>query len=305
MEHTNCLVCGADRPEFLYSGFDRLFGIEGEFGLVKCGQCGFVYLNPRPTENEIENYYPKEYYSFQEWKKDVGILKHLCRRIKWKYLSVISLARPLGVPQFRKNSRILDFGCGSGEVLSILKNMGWQTYGVEKEESAAKYARSKGLDVDQRDLKSIHFPEDFFDVVRMRSVLEHLHQVPQILGEIHRILKNDGCLLLITPNVEGLPAKFFKERWYHSDVPRHLYHFTASSLTSFLKRQQFQIQSVRFLGSGGVLGSIDFWLNEKKNRHGMRLCRVRALRWVTFLLCEMWLNLFRSGDLIEVQARKT
>jgi SAM-dependent methyltransferase len=263
-----------------------------------------VYLNPILQEKDIGKYYPVSYYSFQKWTDKVGFFRAFYRKLKWRSLSLYNLSRAPGVPKFKKNGRLLDFGCGSGEVLSILKRIGWETHGVELNEEAVKYARSKGLDIFDKDIRSIHFPDDHFDVIRMRSVLEHLYDAPQIMGEIHRILKKDGNLLLICPNIQSFSSRLFKGRWYHLDLPRHLYHFSSISLVSFLKKQHFQFLSTRTCGSGGILGSLDYLLNEKKKRRGTRLLNNKILRVMFYFAFEFWVNRLRAGDLIEVQARK-
>jgi hypothetical protein len=58
------------------------------------------------------------------------------------------------------------------------------------------------------------------------------------------------------------------------------------------------------VGSGGFLGSLDYWINEKKGRSGTRLYKKRILRLLVFFLFEAWLNLLKSGDLIEARAQK-
>jgi SAM-dependent methyltransferase len=304
MEYTSCLVCGADEPEYFCSGYDRFLGTDGEFTLVRCARCGFVYLNPRPAENEMSKYYTGEYYSFQRWSEDVGLLKRLFRKMKWKSLSRIGPIRFAGVPKFIENGRILDFGCGSGEVLNVLKRLGWETYGIEIDTEAAEYARSKGLRVFDQDIRSIHFPDEYFDVVRMRSVLEHCHRASPFLDEVFRVLKKTGSLILVIPNIKSLEFKIFKNRWFHLDIPRHLYHFTPSTITSLLEKHGFQVPLVRFVGGGGILGSLDYILNENKNRYGTKLNKIKPLRTVSFFVCEFWINLFRQGDMIEVLALK-
>lgn len=305
MEHTNCLICDLDSPQILNSGYDRLLGLPGEFTVVTCSNCGFVYLNPRPAEREMKKFYPEEYYSFRRWTEDVGSLRAFYRNMKWKSLSRINATRFSGVPPFVENGKILDFGCGSGEVLNILKKVGWETCGVEIDKKAAEYARSMGLNVFSQDLRSIRFPDDYFDVVRMRSVLEHLHQAPVILEEIHRILKKRGRLLLIVPNIDSFEFKIFRSKWFPLDIPRHIYHFSSKSLAALLKKSCFNIEGLRYGGGGALLlGSIDYLLRHKKGKHGTNLTEKNFLRIPAFFLVEIWLNLLKIGNLMEIQARK-
>jgi len=306
MEHTNCLICDRDKTVDLFTGHDRLFGIDGFFNVVRCSRCGFVYLNPRPTIQEMRRYYPEHYYSLREWKEKIGFLRSRYRKLKWKDLSYGHITRFPGVPRFIPHGKILDFGCGSGEVLHIFRNMGWSAYGVEIDESAAEFARSRGLDVFHEDLKSIHFPDNHFDVIRMRSVLEHLHDVPAILDEFYRILKKGGQLLLIVPNIDSLEFKLFREKWYSLDIPRHIYHFSIKSLKNLLEKFRFHDLSFRTCGgSRSFLASIDYLLNEKRGSSGLRLANKIYLRIPAFLMFSLWLNILRCGNLIEAQAYKT
>jgi SAM-dependent methyltransferase len=306
MENTNCLICLADKPKILVPGHDRLYGIEGEFNVVECSECGFVYLNPRPTQIEMQKYYPEDYYSFQRWKENVGFIRFWYRKLKWDFLSRSSLTRFPAIPRFIPNGKILDFGCGSGEVLAILRSLGWQSSGIEINEKAARYARSKGLEVYTQDLKSVNFPDDHFDVVRIRSVLEHLHDVTGLLKEIHRILKSGGQLLLVVPNIESVEFKMFKENWFSLDIPRHLNHFSSKSLKNLLEKSKFKDVSFKYCGGGMLfLASIDYFLNEKRGTHGTRLANKKYLRIPSFFVLEMWFNVLRIGNLIEARAYKT
>ncbi len=304
MENTSCLICSSDDSEILYTGFDRLFGDDDVYNLVECRECCFIYLNPRPTQKELEKYYPPDYYSFKKWKQKTGLIKGIYRKAKWNYLNRFDGTRFMGVPEYKKNGRILDFGCGSGEVLGILKRFGWETYGVEKNEEAANFARSKGLEIYQHDIDSLDVPNDYFDVVRLRSVLEHLQEPSKILYKIHRVLKPEGQLLLIVPNIESLPAKIFKSRWYHLDIPRHLYQFSKNSLGRLLEKHSFRTVSTRSCGRGGILGSMDYRMNETRGSFGVRLYKSQPLRFITYVMIEFGLHLLRRGDLIEVRARK-
>jgi len=304
VEPTICIVCGANKAAYLYSSFDRLYGLPGKFHVVRCEKCGFVYLNPRLPDNEMKKFYPEQYYSFLEWKEKVNLLRTLYRKMKWKTLSRFNITRFPGVPKYKAQGRILDFGCGSGEILAILKKAGWETYGIEIDSAAAEYARSKGLEVYGQDIKSIGFPDEHFDVIRMSSVLEHLYDVPQILDEFHRILKKEGRILLVCPNIKSLSSRLFKERWFHLDLPRHLYHFSPATLVRLLNNHRFQVVSIRSCGSGGLLGSLDYLLNERKMSHGTKLFDIKILRFIIFIFFETWINRFRAGDLIEALARK-
>jgi len=89
-------------------------------------------------------------------------------------------------------------------------------------------------------LEEIEFPDDHFDAVTMWHVLEHVHDPRTVLSEVSRILKPNGILLVGVPNFGGFEARFFRDKWFHLDVPRHVTHLTKPSLKQALSANGFQ-----------------------------------------------------------------
>jgi SAM-dependent methyltransferase len=92
------------------------------------------------------------------------------------------------------------------------------------------------------DLFSARFPDRFFDVVTLYHVLEHTPDPLEICREVHRILKEDGFLVIQVPNRDSLQYRIFKKRWAAFDVPRDLYYFGAQTLRALVERSGFVIQ---------------------------------------------------------------
>ena len=162
MKNIACEVCGSDQYKFLFKGWDRIFGIPGEFNLVQCEECGLLFINPQPGEEVLKKHYPKAYYTprtsqYQEysWLRKRALEEYFGYGERSHSSKVISLFRkmvlwPLKVRcrnsiPFIPNGCLLDIGCGNGTELYKLKKMGWETYGVEMDEEASKRARSEGI----------------------------------------------------------------------------------------------------------------------------------------------------------------
>jgi SAM-dependent methyltransferase len=100
-------------------------------------------------------------------------------------------------------------------------------------------ARDSGLDVkvgvDQVPL------ERQFDCVTMWHSLEHMWDINATLARIGELLKPEGRLFIAVPDTGGLQARIFKHRWFHLDVPRHLYHFETNSLAYCLQSAGYAI----------------------------------------------------------------
>ena len=206
------------------------------FRLVRCKQCGLVFVNPRPLVEDLHGFYPPTYYSYTEKPSLMEVVDALIRIKKLQNLKKMRVSR-----------RILDIGCGKGLTLEGLRKKGWEVYGTELSEGSAKFARENlRLNVISKDLTDCRFPCEFFDVITLWHVLEHLPHPGSQLVEIHKRLKNDGILVIQVPDFGSPQQKLFEEKWFHLDVPRHLYHFEDNSLTKLLDITGYRVVKKKY-----------------------------------------------------------
>jgi 2-polyprenyl-3-methyl-5-hydroxy-6-metoxy-1,4-benzoquinol methylase len=140
----------------------------------------------------------------------------------------------------REAGRLLDVGCGDGDFAASMKRRGWEVYGTEFSSAARQLGEAKGVKVHQGDIASAHFPDDFFDVVTLWHVLEHVPEPAVELIEIQRILRPGGLLVLETPNIASMTFRFCGKSWFPLGIPGHLQHFTPQTLARFVKRAGFR-----------------------------------------------------------------
>lgn len=264
MERVICNLCGSSETTPLYQIPDwQLDHFDDLFTLVKCNECGLIYQNPRPGPSEIDRYYPDIYEHYQPriqnqpgqtlrtWMQDYGIRKR-CRFV---------LAH-------RSEGKLLDIGCSSGAFLLGMQAFpNWKVYGVEKNAYAAQLARQQvGTDIYCGTIEKAHYPEQFFDVITLWDVLEHLHHPLQALEEINRILKPNGLLVLRLPNAASRDAALFGPFWAGLDPPRHLYVFTPQTLQHMLQKSGFAIDTVQSnIGNyPNFVTSLRFWMTSRK-----------------------------------------
>ncbi len=267
MEEIACNVCQSDNHTALYEGRDRLHGLGGSFGLVKCQQCGLIYLNPRPTREDMGRYYPPDY---EPYAQGIEQAKGFLSGLDYRY----GVAKRCQMITRRKGpGRILDVGCGVGHFLNGMKLRSWQTFGTEVSKEAAAYARERfGLEVFVGELQEAEFPAAYFDAVTLWHVLEHLHDPLATLMEINRLLKDDGLLVFAIPNWDSVDARLFGKFWVGLDMPRHLYVFPRPALEEFLAKTGFKTVKARcFFGSHGAFAlSLRFFLEEKVPQRTLR-----------------------------------
>jgi 2-polyprenyl-3-methyl-5-hydroxy-6-metoxy-1,4-benzoquinol methylase len=271
----------------LYEGMrDRLFDAPGEWNLRRCpnGDCGLLWLDPMPTEEDIGKAY-EVYYTHGEESAagaptTLSLLHRAVRRIKQAYVDMefnaasSQLCRVLAVPIYLmpwyradlefplralsnpQKGRMLDVGCGSGALVELAARMGWNAEGIDVDPKAIESARRNCLTVHPGSLFDQHFPDAAFDLLISNHVIEHVHDPLPILRECRRILSPKGKLVVATPNAKSILHARFLANWFALDPPRHLHIFTPQSLRNLAVAAGFGDAEVRTTGRGAASTAI-------------------------------------------------
>lgn len=260
LEYTNCNLCGGDDTILLFEIQEKITGNKERYNVVKCKNCGLVYTNPRPSKKSIYKYYQEEsYYAYHPVKPHLKdkiknmvmeaggnypTVKNGLQRMLMKLFYFILKTHVSIIVPYIENGRVLDIGCGCGNLLLWLKQHGWETYGIDISPKAVEVANKRGLKVSHGELTDIKYEADFFDVIVVNQVLEHVHDPMGLLREIRRILKPKGLLIIGTPNIDSYESRIFGKFWSPYDIPRHLYHFSLLQLEKMLEKTSFKIEKV-------------------------------------------------------------
>ena len=202
------------------------FLTQEQFEILECDECKLLFTSPCPTPDKIGSYYKSEdYLSHNEEKK--GLFAKVYNKVK-----KINIKNKFKIATSGQQSAvsILDIGCGVGDFLLYAKEKGCNITGIEPSEDARKIAEKK-LDckiLSPEELQNI--PENSFDIVTMWHVLEHVADLQTEIYHLQRILKKDGRLVLALPNYKSYDAEYYKDKWAAYDVPRHLSHFSQTSI---------------------------------------------------------------------------
>jgi 2-polyprenyl-3-methyl-5-hydroxy-6-metoxy-1,4-benzoquinol methylase len=271
-----CLLCGNSGVTIYNEMRDRLHGAPGSWGLMRCPQCQFVWMNPSPHAMERGKLYGPNYYTHLSQKSANSLLRRSYENAKQVAFS--SILTTLGYSNAGKvnlgklackflshvgpllerasyeikwlygstRGRLLDVGSGSGAFLLRMKEEGWDVTGVDPDPHAiASAARQGAIDVRCGTLAEVKFPSDTFDAVTASHVIEHVADPVEVLNECRRILKPGGRLVLVTPNSESLACRWFGSSWFGWEVPRHLVVFTPKLLGQCAERAGLQIQELK------------------------------------------------------------
>ena len=210
-----------------------------------------------------------------------------------------------------QTGKLLDIGCATGIFLKSMQNIGWVTAGVETNAHAAEIARAEhGLDVRHGELRNNMFPPDYFDVVTMWDVLEHVSEPRITLGLIAESLVPGGWLLLRIPNPQGLEKRIFGNNWSGWDVPRHLTLFSEATLNTVLIETGFEPRWRA--GSSGQFAmlalSIRYFLASRNFKNSLFLKMFRGVPGLVMQLALsplLWLlNISKQSSVMTIAAQK-
>lgn len=305
-----CLLCGSLKTRKKYKAKDRMFGGEKNFDYYHCDNCSVCFLYPQPSFEELKKYYPSsKYYSYVDDRgKDFFgrirsyLIHNYYRDNFFSKLFSSVVANVPGIPSL-PIGKILDVGCGSGETLSLLKEIGWDVYGIDIDSRAIQIAKKKGINAFVGGYKVINnFPKNYFDAIRLYHVIEHIDNPDYALKLIYSRLKQGGQIIMGTPNYSSLVRKIFGTYWYNLDAPRHLFLFSPENLIKLGKKNGFVNPAVDYFAAGGILGSIQYVISEKLKRKINLLSDVFLV--LLFFIPEVITNKFSVGDIFILRMYK-
>jgi len=326
LENVSCNLCGKLKTDFILEVVDNTIGQEQKFNVVRCKSCGLVYVNPRPSQNEIAQYYPEDSYYSYSFRDDTTLKRRIRNYVIeeqggylhsgkdslmvcliGKIVATLTKNQVLMFVPSIPNGKALDIGCGCGELLLWLKKHGWsEVHGVEMSKGAVDLAHKHSLNVYCGELVHAHYPDRHFDFIVMNQVLEHMHDPMLTLKEVHRILKPDGQLLVGVPNFGSYEnAVLGKHQSILKEVPRHLYHFTQKTMTQMLDESGFRIN--RTAGKTFFIPSVNkqslklVFNNESNAKFLSAVCRIYAERPLRYMLTR---NKEAFGQLFTFYANK-
>jgi 2-polyprenyl-3-methyl-5-hydroxy-6-metoxy-1,4-benzoquinol methylase len=235
--NTPCDLCEGEKVEEL-SQKDR----DGSYlRTVICQHCGLVYSDPRPTSEELREYYEKLYRldyksSFQPKPK------HIFRAGK----VAVNRFRKI-LPNLQPKCRILDVGAGGGEVVYVLRAMGYEARGIEPNEGYAQFASTVlGLPIEHAFYLNAHIEVSSLDFITMFHVVEHFESPYKALCYVRKWLRPDGRLFVEVPNIEARcqsPSNTFHRA--------HIYNFSPATLRMLGRKAGYEVLSTSVSTDGG------------------------------------------------------
>ncbi len=328
-ELISCPLCGVKDYKAVLTDHDRITGIPGFFTLVKCNKCELLYINPRLARECLPYFYSDNYFTYlmafnqpvscrpEKHKLLSRIYFYLRDSPVYKYLWKTTLNRltinndiDLYDLKLDSNLRVLDVGCSTGLFLEQIRWIsGCQIKGVESNDTARNIANKLlGEDTVIPELSGGNYlKKDYFDLVTMWFVFEHLVDPLEVLGKVKRLLKKKGQLVIAVPNAQSWSRFIFKKYWSALDLPRHLMLLTPKTAKQFLTNSNFEIEKIKYGNYPFVyLASIQSIFLKNKCLPGKRIILTSTIVLINLFLFPLGLLeiLFHRSAVIIIYARK-
>jgi 2-polyprenyl-3-methyl-5-hydroxy-6-metoxy-1,4-benzoquinol methylase len=295
-----CDLCGNNNFE-VFITIPKL-----ERKIVKCKNCGLVFAHPMNSsfltfdfedeEQREQKYHLMRVTAEEEGKFDEDMInrEEVIRTLHFKN-------RKEEIERYVKTGKLLDIGCGRGFFLANFIGSSIDYFGIEprrriSEEAKKRVGKNK---IFCGTLNESDLPNSHFDIVTMINLIEHLPFPKETLKEVNRLMKNNGLLLIETPNVESIVPKILGKRWHAFLEYEHHYFFSKDTLSRMLKDTGFRIEKMR---RGNKLFSIRYllyrlsWYNRKMSTWMEKILK-------TSNLLEKTLKIPQADELIVI-ARK-
>lgn len=235
-----CLNCGNSELQIWSQVFDEEYGTRpGEKAIyLHCNKCETISLS-ETLENQLEAIYPSNYYSYAN--ENYGLLYRIKFWLDRRFYKN-------NLPKFKKEElvEILDIGGGAGEVLTnfarqISSNQVQGTI-IDLDPSARIFAENNGYVYRQESFLYADFQNKKFDVILAFNILEHVENPNKFLSICEYILKENGIIVLQTPNWHSLDARIFRNKyWGGLHAPRHFCIYSVDSLVKALANHNLKV----------------------------------------------------------------
>ncbi len=213
-----CPVCGNNQFNFAVKQYKT------------CLRCGTVSVVSVPRAHEMDK--------VREEKSEGVISEQRQALINRDYADRLGRFKKY----IKKNSRLLDFGCGAGLFVRFLISQEYKGYGFDKSRAVSNYLDTLRLPI-FRSVQKI--PHNYFDVVTSFDVIEHTLDPHKFIQEIKSKLTRHGVIMITTPNAYGLSGRLLKHRWWVFGPAFHYVLFSPKSLKDLLEKEGFEVLKVR------------------------------------------------------------
>ena len=230
---SQCPVCSSQDIHEVYVGRTTRDPHDSKRWLMnQCSACNLKFLNPQPTWSELQPYYSFKYPAYSRTLDEEDAVAKAEERREYRGIKILP------------GLSLLDFGCGAGSFLSVMRKLGFRVQGIEPSVQGCKVCESEGIPVFNGTMEEYHQHETGkrkFDIITANHVLEHVPNPVEVLHLMGEMLAPGGLIWIAVPNADCKFAKQLKDRWHSTDIPYHILQFTPKSFTCAAEKAGLQV----------------------------------------------------------------
>ncbi len=236
-----CPVCGADDAiavrRITYGDDSVLDSLQiSERPLVmllRCLGCGQHFARPQISAAALASYY-----------SELGTTRYTEQAEPPNSAAEAARERFLvgAVERWKRGGRILDVGCGRGELLRAFDPLHWERIGVEPSPAVdVEETTSAGVVIVRGFLEDAPLPERSFDVVVAIDLLEHLRDARAFTRRLRGLVRDGGFAVVVTGDISSFFARLARARWRYFGSHEHVSFFTPSSIQHLFENCGFTV----------------------------------------------------------------
>lgn len=233
----SCIACCSNNLEKAHISVDDDYSMAG-FQSLFCVDCGTYFIDPRPTSNEITQYYENMNQTDDHFvEASLNYYRNPARAAARKkdYLDPIL--------KIASSGKLLDYGAASGWFVKLASDAGFDSYGIE--------LMPRLVEIGNRDLAPINLvqgsEEDIpnvptYDIIVANNTIEHLIDPEIFINNCSMALNDAGLVCYTFPDGDSFMHDYLREFSYYNMPPYHLTHFTENGISKLLDRCGFEVE---------------------------------------------------------------
>ena len=260
-----CPLCGNKEVDKIYSlnfpNNEEINGLPNNYDIVICNNCKLVYDDFDSSQKQFDDYYNKNSsysQSFHIYCDDEHnkLYKEVFNFIN-KYLN-------------SKQIKILEFGCGTGELLKVFHNNGYSNLlGIDQSNAFDKIKTEYNINFKYGNIFSGKEQiKDNFDLIILNHMLEHVFDIKEPIKNIKNLLNKEGYLYIEVPDAERY-KEFYNGPLYYLHY-EHILHFSKQSIINLANIYGFDIVSIEECIREPKSPSLRVFLRNNSNKNNIK-----------------------------------